>query len=47
VLIIEDDMHCVQVVKEDCSCVLAVGAMLTRRTVGILYVLSSCFSQVH
>jgi len=35
-----------QAVKEDCSCIFAVGPLLTRRTVGILYVLSSCFSRV-
>jgi len=35
-----------QVVKEDCSCIIAVGALLTRRTVGVLYILCCCFSQV-
>jgi len=36
----------VQVMKQNCSYVIAVGALLCRRTVGILYVLASCFSQV-
>jgi len=36
----------VQVIKENCSCVITVGALLTRRTVGILYILAKCFSQV-